>query len=182
MTIKGSDALGYDEATEKGFDLLIKGDKFGFLIICGVNFGLRISDLLKLTYDDLKSYEFIIGEQKTGKRRKLVVNDAVKAALSYMSKIDPVRYHLGGKIFVSQKGTVYSSQHVNRKLKTIFDTDRRKISSHSLRKCFGKRLYEKSEQNIALVQLQLRHSSPAVTLDYIGVTQDNLDECFNMIL
>lgn len=183
MQIEGSDPLDFTEATEKGFELLTNGDKFGFLIVCGVNFGLRISDLLTITYGQLQSGEFVINEKKWGKKRKIVVNEAVREAMLIMGDIDPVHYILeDSSPFRSQKGTIYSSQHVNRKLKRVFPNEKRKITSHSLRKGFGKRLYEASGHNIALVQLALRHSSPEDTLRYIGVTQDNLDECYNMIL
>jgi integrase len=110
------------------------------------------------------------------------VNGAVREAMSIMEDIDPVNFSLGGSPFKSQKGTIYSSQHVNRKLKRVFKAKNQKITSHSLRKGFGKRLYEASNQNIALVQLALRHSSPEDTLRYIGVTQDEMDECYNLIL
>lgn len=183
MQIEGSDALDFNEAIEKGFELFGKSDKFGFLIICGVNFGLRISDLLTITYGQLKLGEFVINEKKRGKKRKIVVNSCVKKALKVMEELDPVHYSLDeSSPFRSQKGTVYSSQHVNRKLKKVFPSQKVKITSHSLRKGFGKQLYEKTGHNIALVQLALRHSSPEDTLRYIGVTQQEMDDCYNIIL
>lgn len=181
MQIKGSDALDFYEARAAGYDLLEKGDSFGFLIICGINFGLRISDLLTIDYGQLKSGAFVISEKKRGKRRKIVVNETVEDCLAYMEELDPVGYQLGGKVFKSRKGSVYSPQQVNRKLKQVFGRDGMLVTTHSLRKTFGKRLYEVSGQNIALVQLQLRHSSPEATLAYIGVTQDQMDDCFSLI-
>lgn len=182
MRIEGSDALDYEEASRVAYELMDSGDKFGFLILCGINFGLRVSDLLGVTYDQLKSGEFVIKEKKRGKKRKVVVNDDVMDGLAYMEELDAVRYQLGGSAFVSQKGTVYSPQCVNRKLKKVFPKKNMKITSHSMRKAFGKRLYDVTGQNLAKVQLALRHSDPEHTLRYIGITQDEMDECYNLIV
>ena len=165
------------EAVDKGMEIIRSGKdiSFGLLLVCGVNFGLRISDLLPISYGELKSGEFLLAEQKTGKRRKIVVNSVVKGALEAMEGTS-VREERGGAAFVSQKGTVYSQQHVNRLMKKYFDTSSRKISTHSMRKSFGRRVYEKSEgKKLPMLQMQFNHSTPEVTLRYIGITQDQLD-------
>ena len=46
--------------------------------------------------------------------------------------------------------------------------------THSLRKTFGYHLY-KQTKDIALLQKVLNHSSQDVTLRYIGVTQEIID-------
>lgn len=49
--------------------------RLSLLIGCGSFFGLRISDLLTLTWSMLLDNEkFVITEQKTGKRREIRVN------------------------------------------------------------------------------------------------------------
>lgn len=50
-----------------------------------------------------------------------------------------------------------------------------KIGTHSLRKTFGYQLY-RNGINIELIQRLLNHSSPSITLAYIGITQDDMDE------
>ena len=52
-----------------------------------------------------------------------------------------------------------------------------KIGTHTLRKTFGYHAYIKTK-NIALIQKLLNHSSPSVTLRYIGITQDDLDNVY----
>jgi integrase len=179
MVIEGSKVIDYDMATTRGMHLIRSGHNktLGLLILCGVNFGLRITDLLGISYDQLKSGEFVVNEQKTGKRRVIRVNQTIKVALRHM--IDEPRYQLGGMVFVSQKGSVYSPQHVNRLLKKVFGEG---YSSHGLRKGFGRRLYEKKDKDLAIVQMQLQHNNPADTLRYIGVTQEKLDECFDDLI
>ena len=48
-------------------------------------------------------------------------------------------------------------------------------SNHSLRKTFSYHLY-KTYKDVALLQELLNHSSPSITLRYIGISQDNIDE------
>ena len=52
-----------------------------------------------------------------------------------------------------------------------------KIGTHTLRKTFGYHAYNKG-YDIAIIQMLFNHSSPSVTLRYIGITQDNLDDVY----
>ena len=48
------------------------------------------------------------------------------------------------------------------------------IGTHSLRKTFGYHFYKKTK-DVALLQNILNHSSPNITLRYIGINQDVID-------
>jgi integrase len=48
------------------------------------------------------------------------------------------------------------------------------IGTHTLRKTFGYHFY-KQTGDVALLQRILNHSSPAITLRYIGIEQDQID-------
>lgn len=183
MQVKGSDCLDYDVALVKGMALIESGKNpnLGLLIVCGINMGLRISDLLTIEYGQLKSGRFILKEKKTDKGRKIMVNSNVVNAVSMMP--ETAVKNLGGKVFISNKGSVYSQQHVNRMLKDVFPKEEDKISSHSLRKTFGKRFYEKmGEGSLSKLQKQFNHVTPDVTLNYIGITQDGLDDMYEDIV
>ena len=52
------------------------------------------------------------------------------------------------------------------------------IGTHSLRKTFGYHHYKKFG-NLPLLQKILNHSSSAVTLRYIGLEQEIIDESYN---
>lgn len=57
-----------------------------------------------------------------------------------------------------------------------------KIGTHSMRKTFGYHHYKKYK-NIALLQKIFNHSSPQITLRYIGVEQDEIDDSYlNFVL
>ena len=52
-----------------------------------------------------------------------------------------------------------------------------KIGTHTLRKTFGYHAY-KNGYDIEIIQKLFNHSSPSITLRYIGITQDNLDDVY----
>ncbi|MBD2870063.1 tyrosine-type recombinase/integrase [Paenibacillus sp. IB182493] len=47
------------------------------------------------------------------------------------------------------------------------------IGTHTLRKTFGYHAFQQSV-DITIIQRLLNHSSPRITLAYIGITQDDL--------
>jgi integrase len=49
------------------------------------------------------------------------------------------------------------------------------IGTHTLRKTFGYHFY-KANQNVVMLQQLFNHSSPSITLRYIGITQDEIAE------
>jgi hypothetical protein len=50
-----------------------------------------------------------------------------------------------------------------------------RIACNSTRKTFGYHHYKKYK-DIALLQKLYNHSKPSITLDYIGITQDMIDD------
>ncbi len=170
----GSIFINFDIALNKGMKLIKtkENTSFGLLIVCGVNLGLRIDDLLKLTFEDLRSDTIIIIEGKTKKKRNLIINDNIKRALKYFENTDR------GYAFKSQKQTVYCTQHVNRLMKVYF---KGKVSSHSLRKSFGRRVWSsdnESERSLIYLSELFNHSSSLTTRIYLGIRQEELDDIY----
>jgi integrase len=59
------------------------------MFVMGVSFGLRISDLLELRIGDLRGQDFfIIGEEKTKKKRKITLSDNVKEEIAKIEGAD----------------------------------------------------------------------------------------------
>ncbi|MFI8379598.1 tyrosine-type recombinase/integrase [Leeuwenhoekiella sp. NPDC079379] len=169
--------LDFDKTAAKGLKLIRSGDNptFGLLVIVGINLGLRISDLLELTFGDLRSDSIDIVEGKTGKKRTLTINDNIKAVLKYF---DSIEYKDSFKAFRSQKGSVYSPQHVNRLLKEYFNSD---TSSHSLRKTFGRRVWNnnnKSDEALMYLSEIFNHTSPAITRKYLGIRSEEISDIY----
>lgn len=160
------------------------------LFVMGINSGLRISDILELKVEDVidengspKSF-YTIRESKSknekrklGKFRKIVFSDGVKKALKeYMKEYDPpMDYYL----FKSRKGANerITRQAAWRILKDAAETVgiQDTIGTHSLRKTMAYHAY-KNGTDISLLQQILNHSSPGVTLRYIGITQEDIDD------
>jgi len=51
------------------------------------------------------------------------------------------------------------------------------IGTHTLRKTFAYHVFS-ATKNLTLVQKLLNHSSPATTLRYIGIEQEELNACY----
>lgn len=170
----GSTYIDFDKALNKAMKLIKTNDNpsFGLLVVVGINLGCRIDDLLKLSFEDLRQTKIEIIEGKTKKKRSLVINEHIHTALNYFD--DECR----GYAFVSQKGTPYSVQHVNRLIKKYF---KGKVSSHSLRKSFGRRVWSndnESERSLIYLSELFNHSSSKVTRTYLGIRQAELDNIY----
>lgn len=177
--MKGSTYIEFEQATNIGKKLIRSGEnpKFGLLIIVGINLGLRIDDLLKLTFQQFKQSEFTIIEGKTGKKRVLQVNHNIQDVLRHFDK--DLTYELDGHPFTSQKGSIYSVQHINRLLKKYFKGNR--ISSHSLRKSFGRRVWEnngKSDEALVYLSEIFNHQSIAMTRKYLGIRAEEIKDIY----
>jgi len=177
MSLKGShttsDYIPFEKAESKANDLIRSNEVLGLYIMVAINTGLRIGDILKLRFEDFNGSELVLIEGKTNKRRIIALNDRLKESLN--------RFSGTGFIFVSQKGTVYARQSINRMLKKHFDSKSINVSSHSLRKSFGRRVYENNnESEKALMKLSelFNHSSLSITRKYLGLRQEELNEVY----
>ena len=162
--------------------------KMSLLIAIGCFTGLRISDILSLRWNQiLNTDEFSIIEKKTGKKRIIRLNPQLQEHIQECyGHIKPI----GEKapILVSQKGTVFSIQRINVILKEIKKKYRLKIknfSCHSLRKTFGRQVYNMNGENseLALVKLMelFNHSSVAITKRYLGLRQEEILQTYDCL-
>ena len=194
MSMKGSstraDYIEWNVAVNLVHRLYRDGDyRMSLLIGCGIFFGLRISDLLQLSWDMLLDGDsFTITERKTGKRRTVRINrdfqKHIRACYKAMRITDNA-----SKCFINAAGTPISVQRVNVLLKQIKAKyglkTVRNISSHSLRKTFGRKVFESAGENanMALVRLSelFNHSNVAITKIYLGIRQEELLETYDLL-
>ena len=177
-----ADFLQWDEAMNLIRKLAKDGNyKMSLLIALGCFTGLRISDILSLRWNQvLDTDEFTIIEHKTKKKRTIRVNLQLKKHIrDCYEHIQPVG--INAPILISQKGTVFSIQRINEVLKEIKRKYRLQIgnfSCHSLRKTFGRQVYNMNNDNseLALVKLMelFNHSSVSITKRYLGLRQEEL--------
>lgn len=156
--------------------------RMSLFIGCGAFFGLRVSDTKRLTWSMLLSGEtFTIVEQKTQKKRTVKINADFQNHIRNCYNALGIR-NANQMCFLSQKHTVYSTQRLNVLLKQIKEKYRLKdidhFSTHSLRKCFGRKVVEMAGENseMALIKLSelFQHSSPNITRRYLGLRQEEL--------
>lgn len=145
------------------------GKRDVFIFLMGINTGLRMSDIVKLTVRDIKQAGVIV-EQKTGKKRRLLVDgmkDVIDDYTSGMSMDDYIAYSReGGHLEV---GTVWKIFN-----KAAKEMGRGDVGTHTCRKTFGYHYYKKTK-DIATLMVIFNHSSEAITKRYIGITDDEID-------
>ena len=177
-----SDYLQWDSATSLVRKLYRdKNYRISLLIGCGIFFGLRISDLLQLTWEMLldKDAKFVITEKKTGKRREVRINKEFQKHIKDCYTTLNIQ-NLNEQCFLSGKNKVYSIQWINivfKELKSKYNLKIDHFSTHSLRKTFGRKVFESSENaELALVKLMelFNHSSVSITKRYLGLRQEEL--------
>ena len=181
------------------------------LFIVGINFGLRVSDLVALRFSHLINPNFTfkdkfpIVEKKTKNTRKvkknryLTINNAVIEAVTlYLEHTPGVK--LSDYMFRSEStGGNYSENNqsdkenkplnrcsVDRILKGIAsDLNLNcKVSTHTLRKAFAYHqmvMSGNSSRKLLVLQKMFGHSSAAQTLDYIGITSEEIDEAYRAL-
>lgn len=162
--------------------------RMSLLVGCGSFFGLRISDILSLSWDMLLDRDtFTLTEKKTGKRREIRINP------NFQKHIADCCMALGvtdrsEKCFISRKHTVYTTQRINKKLKEIrakYDLKIEHFSTHSLRKTFGRKIVEAAgkDAEFALIKLSelFNHSDVRTTRRYLGLRQQELLETYSML-
>ena len=156
------------------------------LFVLGINTGLRVSDLLKLKTKDVSIGKHIldvvyITEKKTGKTKKFVLNKSCKEALKEylnITKLIPGQY-----LFKSRKGDhpidrTQAYRIINNVARKVGIEDH--IGTHTLRKTFG---YHARKQGVSIELLQkvFNHSAPSITMRYLGITQDEINEVYSYV-
>ena len=163
--------------------------KFCLLITIGVFTGLRISDLLKLRFNQFENSEILtILEQKTKKTRRIKINQDLKQIVERvkgrMVVTDTNQY-----IFLNRYGTKpIDKSYVNVKLKELLKKYdivlEGNASSHIFRKTLGNRvlrLNNYSNESIVLLMELFGHSSPAITKKYLGIREREIMDVYDSV-
>lgn len=162
--------------------------RMSLLIGCGCFFGLRISDILTLTWSMLLNDDkFTINEKETNKRRVIKINSDFQQHIKQCYNALHITND-NEKCFLSQKKMVYSTQRINVLLKLIRKQYNLKIehfSTHTFRKTFGRKVFESAGENanMALIKLSelFNHSNVAITKIYLGIREKELLETYDLL-
>ncbi|MDF2650010.1 MAG: site-specific integrase [Paenibacillus sp.] len=154
-----------------------RSERDWFLMVMGINVGLRISDLLPLLVRDVRNKSHIvIREKKTGKKKRFPINAELR---------EIINAYIKGKgddepLFPSRKtgrniDRVQAYRILNR---AAAEVGLAEIGTHTLRKTFGYHFY-KRYKDVALLQQIFNHSAPSITMRYIGINQDIIDQAIS---
>jgi site-specific recombinase XerD len=133
--------------------------------------------------------ELGLAEEKTSKHRKITINAKVREAVNLCLNEHRLKntFNENGYMFANRWDAPVTISYVNKRLKCLFTKYHVSVqnpSSHTLRKTFGKRVYEsdnKSERALIYLSEIFSHSSIAITRKYIGITQEQIADVYMSI-
>lgn len=147
------------------------------LLTLGINCGLRISDIVALNVGDVRNKSYIqIIEKKTGKYKKFPINAKLKPMFEQFTNGKRPEEPLFKTIFNNRLDR-FGAYYILKAASNAICLDE-KIGTHTMRKTFGYHHYKKFK-DVAILQKIFNHSTPQITLKYIGIEQDQIDNSYN---
>lgn len=154
-------------------------EKYYIMFLIGIQSGLRVSDVLKLTVWDIQNMsEKKVKEQKTKKTRFLYLNSKAERE---------IEKYINEKELEPYDCLVYSRKHdqngnskpisrvqayrILRDAGKVFGIDN--LGTHTMRKTFGYHYYKQTHDIVTLMKI-FNHSSQAETLRYIGIEEEEI--------
>lgn len=147
------------------------------MFLLGINTGLRVSDLLNLKLKDVKGKKKLtVKEGKTEKNRDIQLTNIYEELNAYIKTLEGTEW-----LFPSRKGEkpisrIQAYRALNKASDTVDMPDG--IGTHTMRKTFGY-WYYKQTKDVAKLQMILNHSHPEITLKYIGITDEEIEDSLN---
>jgi len=151
------------------------------MVVLAMHTGLRIGDILKLTWEDVYDFKqnrvkdaITITEKKTRKPKTIKFGNKILKALGHYAKTNAK----SGCFLIENTRTSKAISRIQayriirkaaEKLKFAL-----KVSCHSLRKTFGYHAWKTGTSPVLIMKI-FNHSSLAVTERYLGITQDDMD-------
>lgn len=151
--------------------LMQKSKRDALLFSFGIYSGLRISDILKFRVMDCMNRTYNIREKKTRKQKILEWNPYLYKEISeFIQDKKPNEF-----LFKSRQGyntpitRVRAYQIIT---KACYACKVYNVGTHTLRKTFGYHHYKRNK-DVAILMDIFNHSSPDITLRYIGISNEN---------
>jgi len=162
------------------------------LFVTGLNFGLRIGDLLKIQVKDLVEYDgqikerFNIIEEKTKKKNVIKINSEVKSALKIVIKETNLSDNLNNYI-------IYNTRNRNSPISRVqaykivckwcdyVGLGHLAIGTHTLRKSWGYHAHKKGI-SIEVIQAKYMHNSTSTTRQYLGIEQKDVSAAYDKVI
>jgi integrase len=191
MTAIAADHIKWDEAVSLIHALEREGRyRMCLIVTFGCFWGLRIGEILSLTWEDILGRDnFLIQIEKSGRRknpktRRIEIIPDVRALIERLYPKLNVK-NTKNLIFLNTKtGKAYLTQNINKRLKIIgrrYQLSTKNLSSHSLRKTFGRKYASDnqfSEESIVLLSEIFQHQKISDTRRYLGITEDEVKSVY----
>ncbi|WP_394512542.1 site-specific integrase [Priestia aryabhattai] len=144
------------------------------LFILGISTGLRISDILKLKKEDLLNTHVTLRETKTRKQKRIRIPPSIRTEiLEYAKELTDGDYVIQSRQGINRAIDRSTAYRILREAAKQVNLN--EIGTHTLRKTFGYHFYQQTK-DVAMLQEMFNHSSPQITLRYIGINQDSMDK------
>ncbi|GAB6136827.1 tyrosine-type recombinase/integrase [Halanaerobaculum tunisiense] len=161
------------------------------LFVCGINFGLRISDLLQLKIRDVidatrrikDTFEII--EQKTDKRNVIKINQSAREAIELLiTQTNIVNDYDNHLIYNLRKKSrsisrVQAYKLVCRWCQEVGLGDLA-VGTHTLRKTWGYHAHQEGV-SIEVIQAKYKHASTSTTRHYLGIEQKDVNKAYDKV-
>lgn len=147
----------------------------------GVNMALRIGDLLSIEYSQVQGDTLSIREEKTGKVRVIKINEQARKIIDRRRQDHPQHRFLFEVESNRAKGKAVSRFAVSKAFKDVGEELDIHLNTHSMRKTRGWVLHQAGVR-IEMIAKVLNHSSPAVTMAYIGLDGAQIAETYDTFI
>ncbi|MBW6503267.1 site-specific integrase [bacterium] len=154
------------------------------LLLCAMRTGMRQGELIALEWGDIdwngnfievrrSTWRGITGTPKSGKTRRVDMNDRLKAVLlQHQTRVKAEALKAGvtvpAQVFVTDELTPYDGVNVRKRFEVVLRKAKlRKIRFHDLRHSYASWLIANKE-SLAYVRDQLGHHSIQITVDLYG--------------
>jgi len=160
------------------------------IFVLGINTNLRASDILNLRVRDVQGQdELVLKERKTGKLRRITLNDAVKKAInnlldSMSSPDNPDSPDDESYPFLGLCGIPLTVPTLSRMVKGWCQAINLpgNYGSHSLRKTWGYQQRVSFGMGLPELMVCFNHSSQRQTLDYLCVQPEEVKNIYLNVL
>jgi integrase len=137
------------------------------LMLCGLTFGLRISESLSLNFKDLSGEYLSVKSLKNSSNQVYPITPEVKAAFEALkAEYQDKEFSTDADtaVFKNRSGVRMSRQAASNLIKKLSSTMTGKINTHSLRKTFINKIYSATGKDMVATMSYSRHK----TLNSIG--------------
>jgi integrase len=147
----------------------------------GINTNLRASDIINIKVKQIANAdELVLTEKKTGKIRRITLNQQVKAVVSKLLEFQSCEFGDDYLFKSRKKGGSLTSTSLSRMVKGWCSQINLKgnYASHSLRKTWGYQQRVQFGTGIPVLMECFNHSTQKQTLDYLCVQDEEIKSVY----